>query len=107
MFSRRSLECFSFRKSVLITDALDVAILVYSRLHVSSADLGQVDGILLNRSLLEYVRIFKNLTIILIAYGEVFMFNGVVTGLTLCAFALMVRPCSSFDSSLLLIKTKL
>lgn len=34
--------------------------------------------------------IFKNLTIILIAYGEVFMFNGVVTGLTLCAFALMV-----------------
>ncbi|WWD06901.1 GDP-mannose transporter 1 [Kwoniella europaea PYCC6329] len=34
--------------------------------------------------------IFKNLTIILIAYGEVFMFNGVVTGLTLCSFALMV-----------------
>ncbi|WRT69227.1 GDP-mannose transporter 1 [Kwoniella shivajii] len=34
--------------------------------------------------------IFKNLTIILIAYGEVFMFNGNVTGLTLCSFALMV-----------------
>ncbi|WVO22558.1 GDP-mannose transporter 1 [Cryptococcus decagattii] len=33
--------------------------------------------------------IFKNLTIILIAYGEVFMFNGSVTGLTLCSFALM------------------
>ncbi|KAK8844070.1 GDP-mannose transporter 1 [Kwoniella newhampshirensis] len=34
--------------------------------------------------------IFKNLTIILIAYGEVIMFNGLVTGLTLCSFALMV-----------------
>ncbi|WVF65396.1 GDP-mannose transporter 1 [Kwoniella sp. CBS 6097] len=34
--------------------------------------------------------IFKNLTIILIAYGEVFMFNGNVTGLTLVSFALMV-----------------
>ncbi|ORX39294.1 hypothetical protein BD324DRAFT_619163 [Kockovaella imperatae] len=34
--------------------------------------------------------IFKNLTIILIAYGEVFMFNGMVTGLTLVSFALMV-----------------
>lgn len=34
--------------------------------------------------------IFKNLTIILIAYGEVMMFNGVVTGLTLVSFALMV-----------------
>jgi GDP-mannose transporter len=34
--------------------------------------------------------IFKNLTIILIAYGEVLMFNGMVTGLTLVAFALMV-----------------
>ncbi|WWD21276.1 GDP-mannose transporter 1 [Kwoniella shandongensis] len=34
--------------------------------------------------------IFKNLTIILIAYGEVIMFNGIVTGLTLCSFALMV-----------------
>ncbi|GMK57113.1 hypothetical protein CspeluHIS016_0309530 [Cutaneotrichosporon spelunceum] len=34
--------------------------------------------------------IFKNLTIILIAYGEVFMFSGVVTGLTLVSFALMV-----------------
>jgi GDP-mannose transporter len=34
--------------------------------------------------------IFKNLTIILIAYGEVFMFSGSVTGLTLVAFALMV-----------------
>ncbi|KAK1922731.1 hypothetical protein DB88DRAFT_496118 [Papiliotrema laurentii] len=34
--------------------------------------------------------IFKNLTIILIAYGEVFMFNGAVTGLTLVSFALMV-----------------
>ena len=34
-------------------------------------------------------RIFKNLTIILIAYGEVFMFNGILTGLTLCSFALM------------------
>lgn len=34
--------------------------------------------------------IFKNLTIILIAYGEVFMFSGHVTGLTLVSFALMV-----------------
>ena len=34
--------------------------------------------------------IFKNLTIILIAYGEVMMFNGMVTGLTLVSFALMV-----------------
>ncbi|KAK4685241.1 GDP-mannose transporter, partial [Tremellales sp. Uapishka_1] len=34
--------------------------------------------------------IFKNLTIILIAYGEVIMFNGSVTGLTLCSFGLMV-----------------
>ncbi|RXK37897.1 GDP-mannose transporter 1 [Tremella mesenterica] len=34
--------------------------------------------------------IFKNLTIILIAYGEVFMFNGIVTGLTFAAFSLMV-----------------
>ncbi|RSH85933.1 GDP-mannose transporter into the lumen of the Golgi [Apiotrichum porosum] len=34
--------------------------------------------------------IFKNLTIIIIAYGEVFMFNGSVTGLTLAAFSLMV-----------------
>lgn len=34
--------------------------------------------------------IFKNLTIILIAYGEVFMFGATVTGLTLVSFALMV-----------------
>lgn len=34
--------------------------------------------------------IFKNLTIILIAYGEVLWFGGSVTGLTLAAFALMV-----------------
>ncbi|KAJ9107672.1 hypothetical protein QFC21_001132 [Naganishia friedmannii] len=34
--------------------------------------------------------IFKNLTIILIAYGEVIWFGGHVTGLTLVAFALMV-----------------
>jgi len=34
--------------------------------------------------------IFKNLTIILIAYGEVIWFGGHVTGLTLCSFALMV-----------------
>ncbi|KIJ55346.1 hypothetical protein M422DRAFT_23946 [Sphaerobolus stellatus SS14] len=34
--------------------------------------------------------IFKNLTIILIAYGEVLWFGGRVTGLTLVAFALMV-----------------
>ncbi|WVQ81376.1 GDP-mannose transporter 1 [Cryptococcus sp. DSM 104549] len=34
--------------------------------------------------------IFKNLTIILIAYGEVFMFQGQVTGLTLVSFAFMV-----------------
>jgi GDP-mannose transporter len=35
-------------------------------------------------------RIFKNLTIILIAYGEVLWFGGSVTGLTLASFALMV-----------------
>lgn len=34
--------------------------------------------------------IFKNLTIIIIAYGEVFWFNGRVTGLMLVSFALMV-----------------
>ncbi|MBW0479922.1 hypothetical protein O181_019637 [Austropuccinia psidii MF-1] len=34
--------------------------------------------------------IFKNLTIILIAYGEVIWFNGSVTGLTLVSFGLMV-----------------
>ncbi|CAH7665841.1 hypothetical protein BY996DRAFT_6430429 [Phakopsora pachyrhizi] len=34
--------------------------------------------------------IFKNLTIILIAYGEVIWFNGSVTGLTLISFGLMV-----------------
>ena len=34
--------------------------------------------------------IFKNLTIILIAYGEVIWFGGHVTGLTLCSFFLMV-----------------
>ncbi|ORY21369.1 putative GDP-mannose transporter [Naematelia encephala] len=34
--------------------------------------------------------IFKNLTIILIAYGEVIWFGGNVTGLTLCSFGLMV-----------------
>ena len=34
--------------------------------------------------------IFKNLTIILIAYGEVIWFGGHVTSLTLVAFALMV-----------------
>jgi GDP-mannose transporter len=34
--------------------------------------------------------IFKNLTIILIAYGEVLWFGGSVTGLTLVSFALMV-----------------
>jgi len=34
--------------------------------------------------------IFKNLTIILIAYGEVFWFGGGVTGLTLGSFVLMV-----------------
>lgn len=34
--------------------------------------------------------IFKNLTIILIAYGEVLWFGGSVTPLTLCSFGLMV-----------------
>jgi GDP-mannose transporter len=34
--------------------------------------------------------IFKNLTIILIAYGEVLWFGGYVTGLTLFSFGLMV-----------------
>ncbi|KIJ20786.1 hypothetical protein PAXINDRAFT_165630 [Paxillus involutus ATCC 200175] len=34
--------------------------------------------------------IFKNLTIILIAYGEVMWFNGRITGLTMVAFLLMV-----------------
>lgn len=34
--------------------------------------------------------IFKNMTIILIAYGEVLWFGGHVTGLTLVSFALMV-----------------
>ncbi|KAL4062463.1 hypothetical protein V8B97DRAFT_1955556 [Scleroderma yunnanense] len=34
--------------------------------------------------------IFKNLTIILIAYGEVLWFNGRITGLTMVAFLLMV-----------------
>lgn len=34
--------------------------------------------------------IFKNLTIILIAYGEVLWFGGSVTGMTLFAFGLMV-----------------
>ncbi|KAG8949460.1 GDP-mannose transporter into the lumen of the Golgi [Tulasnella sp. 424] len=34
--------------------------------------------------------IFKNLTIILIAYGEVLWFGGAVTNLTLCSFVLMV-----------------
>ncbi|KAL7422741.1 GDP-mannose transporter into the lumen of the Golgi [Cryptotrichosporon argae] len=34
--------------------------------------------------------IFKNLTIILIAYGEVIWFGGAVTGLTLASFFLMV-----------------
>lgn len=34
--------------------------------------------------------IFKNLTIILIAYGEVIWFGGHVTGLTLASFSLMV-----------------
>ncbi|KAG8908682.1 GDP-mannose transporter into the lumen of the Golgi, partial [Tulasnella sp. 417] len=33
--------------------------------------------------------IFKNLTIILIAYGEVLWFGGAVTNLTLCSFVLM------------------
>lgn len=35
--------------------------------------------------------IFKNLTIILIAYGEVLWFGGSVTPLTLVSFSLMVR----------------
>lgn len=34
--------------------------------------------------------IFKNLTIILIAYGEVLWFGGSVTGMTLFSFGLMV-----------------
>ncbi|KAF8141706.1 hypothetical protein EV363DRAFT_1467645 [Boletus edulis] len=34
--------------------------------------------------------IFKNLTIILIAYGEVMWFNGRITGLTMIAFLLMI-----------------
>lgn len=34
--------------------------------------------------------IFKNLTIILIAYGEVLWFGGVVTGMALFSFGLMV-----------------
>ncbi|KAF8557747.1 GDP-mannose transporter [Imleria badia] len=34
--------------------------------------------------------IFKNLTIILIAYGEVMWFNGRITGLTMVAFLLMI-----------------
>lgn len=36
--------------------------------------------------------IFKNLTIILIAYGEVLWFGGIVTPLTLVSFGLMVSP---------------
>lgn len=35
--------------------------------------------------------IFKNLTIIVIAYGEVLWFRGTVTPLTLGSFGLMVR----------------
>lgn len=42
------------------------------------------------RHILTVISIFKNLTIILIAYGEVFMFGASVTGLTLVSFALMV-----------------
>ena len=38
--------------------------------------------------------IFKNLTIILIAYGEVIWFGGRVTALTFVSFILMVRPTS-------------
>lgn len=34
--------------------------------------------------------IFKNLTIIVIAYGEVFMFGSSLTPLTLASFAMMV-----------------
>lgn len=36
--------------------------------------------------------IFKNLTIILIAYGEVLWFGGSVTAMTLVSFGLMVCP---------------
>jgi GDP-mannose transporter len=39
--------------------------------------------------------IFKNMTIILIAYGEVIWFGGSVTSLTLVSFALMVRSLRS------------
>lgn len=44
--------------------------------------------------------IFKNLTIILIAYGEVIWFGGRVTGLTLVSFLLMVSLCSVSDGLL-------
>jgi hypothetical protein len=57
--------------------------------------------------------IFKNMTIILIAYGEVVWFGGSVTALSLVSFALMVSTseqvvgngtdatCRSFRRSLL------
>ena len=41
--------------------------------------------------------IFKNLTIILIAYGEVLWFGGSVTPLTLVSFGLMVRTALSLS----------
>lgn len=65
---------------------------VYSCLHVRRG----VDVAIGSR--LTFHSIFKNLTIILIAYGEVFMFSGHVTPLTLVSFALMV---SSFNKSAL------
>lgn len=43
--------------------------------------------------------IFKNLTIILIAYGEVLWFGGIVTPLTLVSFGLMVSHYSFSPNS--------
>lgn len=80
----------------LLRDAFAVAdfsaIPQYSRLHVSLGLTGAG-----NRGLI--ISIFKNLTIILIAYGEVVMFQGKVTGLTLVSFGLMVSLATSSQRS--------
>lgn len=39
--------------------------------------------------------IFKNLTIILIAYGEVLWFGSSITSMTMVSFGLMVRSLTS------------
>ncbi|KAF8518030.1 UDP-galactose transporter [Hysterangium stoloniferum] len=67
-----------------------ISFLLVLVIYSGSKSLATDDGILQQYLSIPVYTIFKNLTIILIAYGEVLWFGGRVTALTLVSFILMV-----------------